>query len=140
MTQGLLKEFGPQRIVDTPIAESGFTGVGIGAAMVGLRPVVEMMTFNFALLALDQIVNSAAKMYYMSGGQYNVPDRHPRARRPRAPARRAALAVDGELLLSRAGAQGGAAVDAGGRQGPAEVRDPRRQPGDLHRVARRSTT
>jgi pyruvate dehydrogenase E1 component beta subunit len=73
VTQGLLKEFGDKRIVDTPIAESGFTGVGIGAAMVGLRPVVEMMTFNFALLALDQIVNSAAKMYYMSGGQYNIP-------------------------------------------------------------------
>jgi pyruvate/2-oxoglutarate/acetoin dehydrogenase E1 component len=73
VTQGLLKEFGPQRVVDTPIAESGFTGVGIGAAMVGLRPVVEMMTFNFALLALDQIVNSAAKLHYMSGGQFNVP-------------------------------------------------------------------
>jgi pyruvate/2-oxoglutarate/acetoin dehydrogenase E1 component len=73
VTQGLLKEFGPERIVDTPIAESGFTGVGIGAAMVGLRPVVEMMTFNFALLALDQIVNSAAKMLYMSGGQFNIP-------------------------------------------------------------------
>jgi pyruvate dehydrogenase E1 component subunit beta len=73
VTQGLLKEFGPRRIVDTPIAESGFTGVGIGAAMVGLRPVVEMMTFNFALLALDQIVNSAAKLNYMSGGQFNVP-------------------------------------------------------------------
>ncbi|HEY3064781.1 MAG TPA: pyruvate dehydrogenase complex E1 component subunit beta [Methylomirabilota bacterium] len=73
VTQGLLKEFGPTRVVDTPIAESGFTGVGIGAAMVGLRPVVEMMTFNFALLALDQIVNSAAKLCYMSGGQYNVP-------------------------------------------------------------------
>jgi pyruvate/2-oxoglutarate/acetoin dehydrogenase E1 component len=73
VTQGLLKEFGDKRIVDTPIAESGFTGVGIGAAMLGLRPVVEMMTFNFALLALDQIVNSAAKMYYMSGGQYHVP-------------------------------------------------------------------
>jgi pyruvate dehydrogenase E1 component subunit beta len=73
VTQGLLKEFGPRRVVDTPIAESGFTGVGIGAAMVGLRPVVEMMTFNFALLALDQIVNSAAKMNYMSGGQFNVP-------------------------------------------------------------------
>ena len=73
VTQGLLKEFGPRRIVDTPIAESGFTGVGIGAAMVGLRPVVEMMTFNFALLALDQIVNTAAKMNYMSGGQYPVP-------------------------------------------------------------------
>ncbi|HEX3177162.1 MAG TPA: pyruvate dehydrogenase complex E1 component subunit beta [Methylomirabilota bacterium] len=73
VTQGLLKDFGPKRVVDTPIAESGFTGVGIGAAMTGLRPVVEMMTFNFALLALDQIVNSAAKLLYMSGGQYNVP-------------------------------------------------------------------
>ena len=73
VTQGLLKEFGPRRVVDTPIAESGFTGVGIGAAMAGLRPVVEMMTFNFALLALDQIVNSAAKLNYMSGGQFNVP-------------------------------------------------------------------
>jgi pyruvate/2-oxoglutarate/acetoin dehydrogenase E1 component len=73
VTQGLLKEFGSARIVDTPIAESGFTGVGIGAAMVGLRPVVEMMTFNFALLALDQIVNTAAKMNYMSGGQYPIP-------------------------------------------------------------------
>jgi len=73
VTQGLLKEFGPRRVVDTPIAESGFTGVGIGSAMVGLRPVVEMMTFNFALLALDQIVNSAAKLHYMSGGQYHVP-------------------------------------------------------------------
>jgi pyruvate dehydrogenase E1 component beta subunit len=73
VTQGLLKEFGPRRVVDTPICESGFTGVGVGAAMVGLRPVVEMMTFNFALLALDQIVNSAAKLHYMSGGQYHVP-------------------------------------------------------------------
>src|SRR2546425_11286981 len=71
--KGLLKEFGPQRVVDTPICESGFTGVGIGAAMIGLRPVVEMMTFNFAILALDQIINSAAKMYYMSGGQFNIP-------------------------------------------------------------------
>src|SRR5215467_9868254 len=73
VTQGLLEKFGERRVVDTPIAESGFTGVGIVAAMVGLRPVIEMMTFNFALLALDQIVNSAAKMHYMSGGQYHVP-------------------------------------------------------------------
>ena len=73
VTQGLLKEFGEKRVIDTPICESGFTGVGIGAAMLGLRPVVEMMTFNFAIVALDQIVNSAAKMYYMSGGQYNIP-------------------------------------------------------------------
>jgi pyruvate dehydrogenase E1 component beta subunit len=69
----LLDEFGPMRIVDTPITELGFAGVGVGAAMVGLRPVIEMMTFNFALLALDQIINSAAKMRYMSGGQVGVP-------------------------------------------------------------------
>ena len=73
VSKGLLKKFGENRVIDTPIAEGGFVGVGIGAAMVGLRPVVEMMTFNFALLALDQIVNSAAKMNYMSGGQFNVP-------------------------------------------------------------------
>jgi pyruvate/2-oxoglutarate/acetoin dehydrogenase E1 component len=73
VTQGLLKEFGEKRIIDTPICESGFTGVGVGSAMVGLRPVIEMMTFNFSILALDQIVNTAAKLCYMSGGQYNIP-------------------------------------------------------------------
>src|SRR6058998_2311198 len=123
VTQGLLKEFGPQRVVDTPIAESGFTGVGIGAAMVGLRPVVEMMTFNFALLALDQIVNSAAKMYYMSGGQFNVPIV---IRGPGGPAAQlaAALAVDGDVLLPRARTQGRQADDADGREGAPEVGDP----------------
>ncbi|MBI2876094.1 MAG: alpha-ketoacid dehydrogenase subunit beta, partial [Candidatus Tectomicrobia bacterium] len=70
VSRNLLEEFGPERVVDTPITEAGFTGVGIGAAMVGLRPVIEMMTFNFALLALDQIINNAAKMLYMSGGQF----------------------------------------------------------------------
>ncbi len=73
VSQGLLEEFGPKRVIDTPISEAAFTGVGIGAAMSGLRPVVEMMTFNFAILALDQIVNHAAKILYMSGGQYPVP-------------------------------------------------------------------
>jgi pyruvate dehydrogenase E1 component beta subunit len=73
VTQGLLEEFGPRRIIDTPISEAGFVGAGIGAAMVGLRPVVEMMTFNFALVAIDQIVNHAAKILYMSGGQFRVP-------------------------------------------------------------------
>jgi len=73
VSQGLLEKFGSRRVVDTPICESGFTGVGIGAAMVGLRPVVEMMTFNFAILALDQIVNHAAKIHYMSGGQFAIP-------------------------------------------------------------------
>jgi pyruvate dehydrogenase E1 component subunit beta len=73
VSRGLLEEFGARRVVDTPIAELGFAGVGIGAAMTGLRPVVEFMTWNFALLALDQIVNSAAKMCYMSGGQLPIP-------------------------------------------------------------------
>src|SRR5438105_12934163 len=73
VSRGLLEEFGPKRVVDTPIAELGFAGIGVGAAMGGLRPVVEFMTWNFALLALDQIVNSAAKMLYMSGGQIRIP-------------------------------------------------------------------
>jgi pyruvate dehydrogenase E1 component beta subunit len=69
VTQGLLQEFGPRRVVDTPITEHGFAGVGVGAAMAGLRPIVEFMTFNFAMQAIDQIINSAAKTLYMSGGQ-----------------------------------------------------------------------
>ena len=73
VSKGLLEEFGEMRVVDTPITELGFAGVGVGAAMVGLRPVIEFMTWNFALLALDQVVNAAAKLLSMSGGQYNVP-------------------------------------------------------------------
>ncbi|GAB4399589.1 MAG: pyruvate dehydrogenase complex E1 component subunit beta [Microscillaceae bacterium] len=73
VSQGMLDEFGPERIVDTPIAELGFAGVGVGAAMNGLRPIVEFMTFNFSLVAIDQVINSAAKMLSMSGGQYSVP-------------------------------------------------------------------
>ena len=73
VSKGLLQEFGEMRVVDTPITELGFAGVGVGAAMVGLRPIIEFMTWNFAILALDQVVNSAAKMLYMSGGQYNIP-------------------------------------------------------------------
>lgn len=73
VSRGLLEEFGPKRVVDTPIAELGFAGIGVGAAMTGLRPVVEFMTWNFAVLALDQIVNSAAKILYMSGGQIPIP-------------------------------------------------------------------
>src|SRR5256885_2802097 len=73
VTRGLLDEFGPKRIIDTPITELGFAGLGIGAAMVGLRPIVEFMTFNFSILATDQIINSAAKMLYMSGGQFKIP-------------------------------------------------------------------
>lgn len=73
VTRGLLQEFGPKRVIDTPITELGFAGLGVGAAMVGLRPIVEFMTFNFSILATDQIINSAAKMLYMSGGQFKIP-------------------------------------------------------------------
>ena len=73
VTEGLLQEFGPERVIDTPISEEAIVGSGIGAAMVGLRPVVELMTINFSMLALDQIVNHAAKLRYMSGGQVSVP-------------------------------------------------------------------
>ncbi len=73
VTKGLLEEFGPERIVDTPLAENGITGIGIGAAMAGLRPILEIMTCNFSLLALDQILNNAATISHMSGGQFAVP-------------------------------------------------------------------
>jgi pyruvate dehydrogenase E1 component beta subunit len=73
VTKGLLDHFGPKRVIDTPISETGFTGLAVGAAMMGLRPVVEFMSFNFSFVAFDQIISNAAKMYYMSGGLFNVP-------------------------------------------------------------------
>jgi pyruvate dehydrogenase E1 component beta subunit len=73
VSQGMLDEFSAKRIIDTPIAELGFAGIGVGAAMNGLRPIVEFMTFNFSLVAIDQVINAAAKMYQMSGGQFNIP-------------------------------------------------------------------
>ncbi len=73
VSQGMLDEFGAKRIIDTPITELGFAGVGVGAAMNGLKPIIEFMTFNFSLVAIDQIINSAAKIFSMSGGQYNIP-------------------------------------------------------------------
>ena len=73
VSQGMLDEFGAERIIDTPIAELGFSGIGIGAAMNGLRPIIEYMTFNFSLVAIDQVINSAAKIMSMSGGQYRAP-------------------------------------------------------------------
>jgi pyruvate dehydrogenase E1 component beta subunit len=73
VSQGMLDEFGAKRVIDTPIAELGFAGIGVGAAANGLRPIIEFMTFNFSLVAIDQIINSAAKMMSMSGGQYSVP-------------------------------------------------------------------
>lgn len=73
VSQGMLDEFGADRVIDTPIAELGFAGVGVGAAMNGLRPIIEFMTFNFSLVAIDQVINAAAKMMSMSGGQFNIP-------------------------------------------------------------------
>lgn len=73
VSKGFVEEFGPGRVLDTPITEAGFTGLAVGAAMTGLRPIVELMTFNFGILALDQIVNNAAKIRYMSGGQLSIP-------------------------------------------------------------------
>lgn len=73
VSQGMLDEFGERRVIDTPISELGFAGIGVGAAMNGLRPIIEFMTFNFSLVAIDQVINSAAKMMSMSGGQYTVP-------------------------------------------------------------------
>ncbi|MFV0306097.1 MAG: pyruvate dehydrogenase complex E1 component subunit beta [Moheibacter sp.] len=72
-SKGMLDEFGSERVIDTPIAEGGFTGIAVGSAMNGCRPIVEFMTFNFSLVAIDQIINNAAKMYQMSGGQWNIP-------------------------------------------------------------------
>ncbi|MBV7441766.1 pyruvate dehydrogenase complex E1 component subunit beta [Weeksellaceae bacterium TAE3-ERU29] len=72
-SKGMLDEFGPKRIIDTPIAESGFSGIGVGSAMNGNRPIIEFMTFNFSLVAIDQIINNAAKMRQMTGGQWNIP-------------------------------------------------------------------
>src|SRR6195952_355977 len=73
VSQGMLAKFGPRRIIDSPISEEGFCGIGIGAAMVGLRPIIEFMTYSFSYVAFDQIVNNAANMRYMSGGQFSVP-------------------------------------------------------------------
>jgi len=73
VSQGMIQKFGEERVIDTPISENGFAGIGVGAAMVGLRPIIEFMTWNFSLVAIDQIINSAAKLLYMSGGQFPIP-------------------------------------------------------------------
>ena len=92
VSKGLLAEFGPDRIRDTPLSESGFTGAGIGAAMAGMRPIVEIMTVNFRLLALDQIMNTAATIRHMSGGQFGCPRGDPHGDRGRTTACGAAFA------------------------------------------------
>src|SRR5688572_29053510 len=73
VSEGMLERFGPRRVLDTPISESGFSGLGVGSAMVGLRPIIEYMSWSFTLVCLDQIVNNAANVRYMSGGQFKIP-------------------------------------------------------------------
>ena len=134
VTEGLLDEFGEKRVRDTPISENTIVGTGVGAAMAGLRPVVELMTVNFSLLAMDQIVNHAAAIPYMFNGQVGVPlvirmpggGGHQLGPDP--------LALLRGALPPHPGAAGGGALHPGRRQGVAQGGDPRRQPGDLHRA------
>ena len=134
VSQGMLKRFGPQRVVDTPISEEGFAGIGIGAAMAGLRPIIEFMTFSFSLVAIDQIVNNAANMRYMSGGQFAVPDRVPgQLGDGRLPGGHP-LASPGGLVRPDPRPDRDPARHAGRRQGAAQERDPLRRPGGLHRA------
>ena len=134
VTEGLLDEFGEKRVRDTPISENTIVGAGVGAAMAGLRPVVELMTVNFSLLAMDQIVNHMAAIPYMFNGQVRVPMviRMPGRRRP--PARPHPLPLAGGPVPPHAGPAGRRPVDPGRREGAAEGGHPRRQPGDLHRA------
>ncbi len=133
ISQGLLDEFGARRVIDTPITEHGFAGLAVGAAFAGLRPIVEFMTFNFALQAIDQIVNSAAKTLYMSGGQMGSPIVF---RGPNGAAARVAAQHSHDfaaMYAQHSRVEGGATVHRGRRQGLAEVGDPRPEPGDRAR-------
>ena len=98
VTAGLWQKYGPERVRETPISEEGFVGAGIGAAMMGLRPVVEIMTINFILVAMDQVINHAAKIRYMFGGTRRRADGDPHPGRRRRPAHRPALAEPGGLV------------------------------------------
>ncbi len=133
VSQGLLQEFGARRVIDTPITEHGFAGIGVGAAMAGLKPIVEFMTFNFAMQAMDQIINSAAKTLYMSGRADGLLDRVPRAERRRRPGRCPAQPGLFGLVLANSGPQGDRSVFGRRLQGPSQSRDPRSQSGDLPR-------
>ena len=119
VSQGLLDEFGDRRVIDTPITEQGFAGLGVGAAFGGLKPIVEFMTFNFAMQAIDQIINSAAKTLYMSGGQMGCPIVF---RGPNGAAARVAAQHSQDysrLVRASSGPQGDLAVFRGRREGPA---------------------
>ena len=134
VTAGLLEEFGERRVRDTPISENTIVGVGVGAAMAGLRPVVELMTINFSLLAFDQIVNHAAHIHYMFGGQAHGAAGRAHAPGRRPPARAHALALPRGDVPARPRPARRGPLDRRRRQGPAEDRDPRREPRDLHRA------
>ena len=136
VTAGLYAKYGPRRVRETPIAEEGFVGAGIGAAMLGLRPVVEIMTINFILVAMDMVVNHAAKVRQMFGGKVGVPlvIRTPGGRRRAAHG--AALAEPRGDVRAHAGPQGRRALDAARRLRPAQDGDPRRRPGALRREPR----
>ena len=129
VTQGLLQEFGAKRVIDTPITEHGFAGLGVGAALAGLKPVVEFMTWNFAMQAIDQLINSAAKTLIYVGRADGLPDRIPRAQRCRRARRRPAQPGLFLVVLAHPRAQGDRAVEFGRRQGAAEGGDPRSQSG-----------
>ena len=134
VTEGLLEEFGEKRVRDTPISENTIVGMGVGAAMVGLRPIVEMMTVNFALLAMDQIINSAAHIHYMFGGQAKVPlvVRFPQGGGHQlGPTHSHTLEA---MFLHVPGLLVAVPSTAADARGSAEGGDPRRQPGDLHRA------
>ena len=131
--QGLLQEFGARRVIDTPITEHGFAGVGVGAAMTGLKPIVEFMTFNFAMQAIDQIINSAAKTLYMSGGQMgcSIVFRGPNGAAARVAAQHS---QDYSAWYSQVpGPEGDRAVLGRRLQGPPQGRDPRSQSRHLPR-------
>ena len=131
ITQGLLAEFGPRRVIDTPITEHGFAGIGVGAAMTGLRPIVEFMTFNFAMQAIDHIINSAAKTLYMSGGQMGAPIVF---RGPNGAAARVGAQHSQDYAAwyqPHSGPESHPALFGGGRQRPDESRDPRPESGHL---------
>jgi hypothetical protein len=137
VSQGLLQEFSARRVIDTPITEHGFAGIGVGAAMSGLKPIVEFMTFNFAMQAIDQIINSAAKTLYMSGGQMgcSIVFRGPNGAAARVAAQHSQdyAAWYSQVPGLKVGIKGHRAVLGRRLQGPPEGRDPRPQSGDFPR-------
>ena len=134
VTRGLWKEFGDKRVVDTPITELGFAAVGVGAAMAGLRPVIEFMTWNFSILASDQIINHAAKMLYMSGGQFKRADRFSRPERLGLSGLVAAFAGSRGFLRKFPRPEGRDAFDGGRCERASQIVDPRRQSGHIPRT------